>query len=75
MMVTTTPVLKHYVIVTILFYFRLGAVHDGENNALFSCTKTVPCRNTVSYTQNVPCPKTVTFLKLAFRNAILNILL
>ena len=38
MMVTTTPVLKHYVIVTILFYFRLGAVHDGDNNA---CSKTL----------------------------------
>ena len=38
MMVTTTPVLKHYVIVTILFNFRLGAVHDGDNNA---CSKTL----------------------------------
>jgi hypothetical protein len=42
MMVTTTPVLKHYVIVTILFYFRLGAVHDGDNNA---CSKTLRYSN------------------------------
>jgi hypothetical protein len=41
-MVTTTPVLKHYVIVTILFYFRLGAVHDGDNNA---CSKTLRYSN------------------------------